>query len=339
MSVIDVFEYVHSYDYFHADAQASILLLGFGKGKENEVRLVQFALSCLYTQNGKQKEYKEALRKTHDGTIEFTRQDAHIGDNSKWRHRNPGTQPPADNLKVPEHVSQQKSSLMENISLLIITCFPRWEIPCGITEFVHCVAAMKFEDTPDYKRLQRFLEKGIQAAGFNPDGRLPFTPPRTQRRNSFSPKKPVLHEIIPAEGSTGDSGVENAVRKPPHSNASRGGRTVLVRKKNCRSHATTKSASGVDGLVKLERQRKPVKKNAVWAVSAGTSSQDSRKNGLCEGSNSVGLGNPTPTMLEVLQRKEVLVAQQKEGLLPLTGNGRKCSSNSPSSRHFPSPLW
>ncbi|KAH6926960.1 hypothetical protein HPB50_024297 [Hyalomma asiaticum] len=347
MRVIDVLEYVHSYDYIHADVKASNLLLGFGKGNENKVYLVDFGLACRYTQNGKHKEYKEDLRKAHDGTIEFTSRDAHIGAHSRrgdmeilgynllqWLCCR---LPWEDNLKDPEYVSQQKSSLMDNIPLLMSKCFPHGDIPCGITEFLQYVASMKFEDTPDYKRLKRILEKGIQAAGFKPDGRLLFTPPRTPRRNSFSPKKPVLQEIILAEDSASESGDENAVGKPPPPKVSRGGRTAPVRKNNRRSPATTKSASGLGGLVKLEPERKPVKKKAVSAVSARTSSKDSRKNGFCEDSNSMGLDNPTPAMLEVLQRKQALLAQQQEGLLP--GNGRKRSSTSPPANHCPSPTW
>ncbi|KAH6945420.1 hypothetical protein HPB50_008377 [Hyalomma asiaticum] len=40
--------------------------------------------------------------------------------------------------------------------------------------------------------------------------------------------------------------------------------------------------------------------------------QESRKNGFCEVSSSVGLDNPTPAMLEVLQVKEALLEQQQE---------------------------
>ncbi|XP_049266965.1 serine/threonine-protein kinase VRK1 isoform X1 [Rhipicephalus sanguineus] len=366
MRVIDVLEYVHSYEYIHADVKGSNLLLGFGKGNENKVYLVDFGLACRYTQNGKHKEYKEDLRKAHDGTIEFTSRDAHIGAHSRrgdieilgynllqWLCCR---LPWEDNLKNPEYVSQQKSRLMEDIPLLMSKCFPHGDIPCGITEFLQYVASMKFEDTPDYKRLKRILEKGIQAAGFKPDGRLLFTPPRTPRRNSFSPKvcfcaspmelimakwqpkKPVLQEIILAEESMEDESGEdeNVAEKPPPAKLARG-RTTPVRRNNRRSPAASKSASGLSDLVKPEPERKPAKKKAVSALSARTSSKDSRKNGFCEDSNSMGLDNPTPAMLEVLQRKQALLAQQQEGLLP--SNGRKRSSTSPPANHCPSPPW
>ncbi|KAH6921081.1 hypothetical protein HPB50_027929 [Hyalomma asiaticum] len=64
MRVIDDLEYVHSYDCIHADVKASMLLFRFAKGNENKAYLMEFALACWYTQNGKHKEYKEDLRHT-----------------------------------------------------------------------------------------------------------------------------------------------------------------------------------------------------------------------------------------------------------------------------------
>ncbi|KAL1436428.1 hypothetical protein MTO96_049662 [Rhipicephalus appendiculatus] len=45
---------VQSHECIHAAVKASILLLGFGKGVEDEVYLVDLGLGCRYTQNGKQ---------------------------------------------------------------------------------------------------------------------------------------------------------------------------------------------------------------------------------------------------------------------------------------------
>ncbi|XP_065307043.1 serine/threonine-protein kinase VRK1-like isoform X2 [Dermacentor albipictus] len=364
MRVIDVLEYVHNYEYIHADVKASNLLLGYGKGNENKVYLVDFGLACRYNQNGKHKEYKEDLRKAHDGTIEFTSRDAHIGAHSRrgdmeilgynllqWLCCR---LPWEDNLKDPEYVSQQKCGFMDNIPLLMTKCFPHGDVPSGITEFLQYVASMKFEDTPDYKRLKRILEKGIQVAGFKPDGRLVFTPPRTPRRNSSSPKvcfcasmeltgkcqskKPVLQEIILAEDSADESESENIEEKPPATKVARS-RAVPARKNNRRSPAATKSASGLSSLAKLDPEPKMAKKKAASSLSGRTSSKDSRKNGFCEDSNSMGMDNPTPAMLEVLQRKQALLAQQQEGLLPSGGNGRKRSSTSPPANHCSSPSW
>lgn len=412
MRVIDVLEYVHSLGYIHADVKASNLLLGFGKGNENKVYLVDFGLACRYMTNGVHKEYKEDLRKAHDGTIEFTSRDAHIGAHSRrgdieilgynllqWLCCR---LPWEENLKDPEYVSQQKCGFMNNIPLLMTKCFPHGDVPCGITEFLRYVASMKFEDTPDYKRLRRILEQGIQAAGFKADMRLQFTPPKTSRRNSFSPKKQPVEDPVLAEDSMEESGEENhvpekvaagagrarvaAVRrnnrrspaadKPPAEKKpmeevvlveesagddsdessspvkvvpvkSSRRRAAAVRKNNRRSPpaAADKPSPEIDGLLVLECEPKPARKRAASALStARTSSKaDSRKNGFSEDSNSMGLDNPTPAMLEVLQRKQALLAQQQEGLLPSGGggggsSGRKRSSTSPPA-NSPSSPW
>lgn len=53
--------------------------MGHKAGTENQVFLVDFGLACRYAYDGKHKEYKYDQRKAHDGTIEFTSRDAHIG--------------------------------------------------------------------------------------------------------------------------------------------------------------------------------------------------------------------------------------------------------------------
>ena len=76
---IDVLEYIHDKGYIHADIKASNLLIGYTKGTENQVFLVDYGLACRYAVDGVHKEYKYDGRKAHDGTIEFTSRDAHIG--------------------------------------------------------------------------------------------------------------------------------------------------------------------------------------------------------------------------------------------------------------------
>lgn len=80
---LDALEYIHSKEYIHADIKASNLLVGHKAGTENQVFLVDFGLACRYAYDGKHKEYKYDQRKAHDGTIEFTSRDAHIG--GEWK--------------------------------------------------------------------------------------------------------------------------------------------------------------------------------------------------------------------------------------------------------------
>lgn len=74
---INVLEYVHSKSYVHADIKGGNLLLGLQKGTENQVFLVDFGLACHFTT----KEFKADPKKAHNGTIEYTSRDAHMGGN------------------------------------------------------------------------------------------------------------------------------------------------------------------------------------------------------------------------------------------------------------------
>ena len=51
--------------------------------RPRQVYLVDFGLACRYALNGRHKPYDSDMRKAHDGTIEFTSRDAHIGAHSR----------------------------------------------------------------------------------------------------------------------------------------------------------------------------------------------------------------------------------------------------------------
>ena len=69
--------------YVHNDIKAQNLLLGHGKSKENEVYLVDFGLATKYQRPSGHLEFKPDPKKAHDGTIEYTSRDAHIGTHSR----------------------------------------------------------------------------------------------------------------------------------------------------------------------------------------------------------------------------------------------------------------
>ena len=68
-------EYIHKATYVHADIKGSNVLLGFGKGGDEQIYLVDFGLASHYTT----KDYKPDPKKMHNGTIEYTSVDAHKG--------------------------------------------------------------------------------------------------------------------------------------------------------------------------------------------------------------------------------------------------------------------
>lgn len=71
---IDVLEYIHSRTYVHADIKGGNLLLS--RDNPNQVYLVDFGLASHYSTKP---EYKLDPKKAHNGTIEYTSRDAHMG--------------------------------------------------------------------------------------------------------------------------------------------------------------------------------------------------------------------------------------------------------------------
>lgn len=80
---LDVLEYIHSKSYVHADIKGANLLLGLNKGYENQVYLVDFGLAARYPS-----EFKPNPKKAHNGTIEYTSRDAHVGGNYSFYRNN-----------------------------------------------------------------------------------------------------------------------------------------------------------------------------------------------------------------------------------------------------------
>lgn len=68
-------EYIHSKGYVHADLKGANILMGLKKGTENQAYLVDFGLAARVSD----KEFKPDPKCAHNGTIEYTSRDAHVG--------------------------------------------------------------------------------------------------------------------------------------------------------------------------------------------------------------------------------------------------------------------
>lgn len=100
-------------------------------------------MACRYTTHGCHKPYKPDLRKAHDGTIEFTSRDAHIGAHSRrgdlevlgynlllWTS---GRLPWLQLLPDAEAVARQKNAFMQRVPALVRGCFPAdAPLPSGV---------------------------------------------------------------------------------------------------------------------------------------------------------------------------------------------------------------
>lgn len=59
----------------HADIKGANILMGLRKGTENQAYLVDFGLATRVNE----KEFKPDPKSAHNGTIEYTSRDAHLG--------------------------------------------------------------------------------------------------------------------------------------------------------------------------------------------------------------------------------------------------------------------
>ena len=139
LKVLDVLEFIHSKGYCHNDIKAQNMLLGYGRTKENDVYLVDFGLVSKYQKEGVHYEYKADARKAHDGTIEYTSRDAHIGAHSRRSdleilaynlvHWMSGDLPWMDQLTNPTQVQKQKIGYMNDIKAFLQRCFKSEDYP------------------------------------------------------------------------------------------------------------------------------------------------------------------------------------------------------------------
>lgn len=71
---MDIYEYIHSKEYIHADVKASNLALELhpSSKKKQQVYLLDFGLALKYVDaNGDHMKYAPDARKAHNGTLEY----------------------------------------------------------------------------------------------------------------------------------------------------------------------------------------------------------------------------------------------------------------------------
>ncbi|XP_046651626.1 serine/threonine-protein kinase VRK1-like isoform X2 [Daphnia pulicaria] len=305
LRIIDVLEYIHAKQYVHADIKGSNLLLGFGKGGEKQVWLVDFGLACRYTVDGVHKEYKPDLRKAHNGTIEFTSRDAHIGANGRrgdfeilgynmlqWMC---GRLPWESNLTDPEFVASQKNKYMSNIPALIQECFPAKNAPAVMVKFLEMVANLKFEEKPNYDKFRQLLRQGLKDGGFPDDGALVFPHLNKGAGSSSvrsSPKKRSAPPPVPTDDETENGNVKQKAKtsiKKSREPCSPKVTNRTTRRANMSPDCDTTDSSSLSSttLAVVSKKRSAEKKERSKELSAKLDTS---------------LSNPTPAMLAILAR-------------------------------------
>jgi vaccinia related kinase len=184
IQILNSIEYIHSHGYIHADIKAHNLLLGYHRGTENRVYILDFGLAGRYLdKNGVHKNYACNECKAHAGTLEYVSRDGHIGAFSRrgdletlsyniieWL----GGKLPWKEEDDADHVQFQKLCYMSNIPQFMHQCFHNLQPPPVLNQFLKYVASLNFKIRPSYVHCRNLLRQGVKDSGCVDDGMLVF---------------------------------------------------------------------------------------------------------------------------------------------------------------------
>lgn len=168
-----------------------------------QIYLLDYGLASKFIDsNGKHKEFGMDARKAHDGTLEYSSRDSHIGAHSRrsdletlgynildWLT---GTLPwkTAEVLSEPDLVHALKKNFMSDIKLLLKTCFKTEFYPQFLEKYLQYVTRLDFTDKPDYDYCRSLFRSELLKNGYIFDNDLPInfadTPKSPINRNCYS---------------------------------------------------------------------------------------------------------------------------------------------------------
>ncbi|KAI8505575.1 Serine/threonine-protein kinase vrk1 [Branchiostoma belcheri] len=208
-------EYLHDHQFVHADIKGSNLLLGFTKGTQDQVYLVDYGLAYRYLPDSGHRDYKEDPRKAHDGTPEFTSSDAHKGVPAARRGDIEilgyvllqwlcGQLPWEDNLANCDYLRDQKindgrSAPMHMASPMPLPKQPRSASNSSneVRKYLEYTSALvlnssRYKERPDYDYLRGLFTSALKKAGSKDDGKFDFlaAKPKSGKGDSSMQRSP-----------------------------------------------------------------------------------------------------------------------------------------------------
>lgn len=183
IQMLEVFEFIHDSGYVHADLKAAnILLENSTDGTAKQVYLLDFGLASHYTT----KDFKPDPKKMHNGTIEYTSRDAHLGVATmrsdleilgynliEWL----GGQLPwvqEKLLTTAVKVQKSKENFMANLKTGLKSAFPSKNVPQALSEYLDYVKSLEYNERPDYSLCKKVFQNSLKLLKINLNGKLDF---------------------------------------------------------------------------------------------------------------------------------------------------------------------
>uniref|UniRef100_A0A1I8PJ03 non-specific serine/threonine protein kinase n=1 Tax=Stomoxys calcitrans TaxID=35570 RepID=A0A1I8PJ03_STOCA len=219
LQMIDVYRFIHNSGYVHADLKAANILLGYGPKQQHQAYLVDFGLSSRYTT----KDFKSDPKKMHNGTIEYTSRDAHMGVPTmradmeilgynliEWL----GIELPwvRDKLlAAPTKVQKAKEEFMADVGTNLRKLFLK-SVPDAVLEYMKYVAKLQYNETPDYEKCSRIFQNALKVLRVPNNGDLDFKLKGTNNDNmpSTSKAKPTTTAKVKKPVSDSEDEIINA---------------------------------------------------------------------------------------------------------------------------------
>ncbi|XP_077303035.1 back seat driver [Arctopsyche grandis] len=144
-----------------------------------QVYLLDFGLASKFIDSdGTHKEFMMDQRKAHDGTLEYSSRDSHIGAHSRrsdlenlgynildWLTGSLPWKKP-EMLQDPTLVHALKKSYMEDVKRLMEVCFKSQTYPKFIEKYFNYITKLEFHENPDYRYCKNIFINEFRDNGF-----------------------------------------------------------------------------------------------------------------------------------------------------------------------------